>query len=110
MKAQKKMLECMLGNYEYFFKIKTNFLNRNAEIWNWGQFEIINGNIKVQYFYNYLGDYYLIEEKGKIINSTSFRITSVFDYKTKHNTDVDRVYSFQKYNVKNILKYKPNDR
>jgi len=31
-----KKLECMIDNYDNFFKINTNFLNRNSEIWDWG--------------------------------------------------------------------------
>lgn len=107
--SSKSNLECMLDNYEYFFKVKTNFLNRNAQIWNWGRFEIIHGEITIQYFYNYLGDYYLVEEKGSIISSNSFRIKSIFDNKTKKLTNVDVTYLFEPYNVKNILTYKPGN-
>lgn len=106
--VSQRMLECMLDNYEYFFKIKTNFLNRNSKIWNWGRFEITNGEIKVQYFYNYLGNYYLLEEKGEIINTDSFRIKSIFDNKTKKSTEVNVLYLFKEYNVDEILKYSPD--
>lgn len=28
-----KKLECMISNYDHFFKVNTNFLNRNSKIW-----------------------------------------------------------------------------
>ena len=107
--SSKTNLECMLDNYEYFFKIKTNFLNRNAQIWNWGRFEIIDGEITIQYFYNHFGDYYLTEEKGTIIGDDSFRIKSIFDYKTKKLTDVDITYLFEAHNINKILKFRPSN-
>lgn len=100
--------DCMLNNYNYFFKIKTNFISRNAQVWNWGRVEIINNKIKIQYFYNFHGDYYLFEENGEVLNPESFRITSNYDYKTKEKSEVNYTYFFKEHEVDSILENKPN--
>jgi hypothetical protein len=82
---------------------------RSAQIWNWGRLQITKHDIKIQYFYNDRGSYYLIEEKGKVISANSFKIKSVLDYKTKRSTDVNILYSFEKYNIGDILKHTPSN-
>jgi hypothetical protein len=100
-------IECMIDNYDYFFKVKTNFVNKNAEIWDWGGFEIRGDRIKIQYFYNRFGDYYLIEEEGRVIDSQSFKMVSKYDYRNGIKEDLNITYFFKKYDVNNVLNYKP---
>ncbi|OMQ12522.1 hypothetical protein [[Flexibacter] sp. ATCC 35103] len=102
-----KNLECMIDNYDNFFKIETNFLNRSSEIWDWGRFEIKEGKIKIQYFYNRFGNYYLVEERGVIIDNKSFNISSKYDYRNGISENLNITYFFKEYDVNKALNCKP---
>jgi len=103
-----KNLECMIDNYDYFFKIKTNFLNRNSSVWGWGGTQIKGNSIKIQYYYNRFGDYYLIEEEGRIINDHSFIIYSKYDYRNGRKENLNVKYFFKEYFVTKVIDFKPD--
>jgi len=52
------------------------FTGGKRDIWNWGVFKIENQKIKIQYYRNILGDYFLVEMVGSIINDTTFLISN----------------------------------
>ncbi|MBV7441426.1 hypothetical protein KRX57_08325 [Weeksellaceae bacterium TAE3-ERU29] len=98
-----KMSEYMLNrNINEFLKNTNEQRRPTASIWNWGKYEIKNDTIFIQWFYNHRGDYYLIEEEGKIIDSTSFKLYRIKDYRTKHEKEIDEFYRFKRYNVSKI--------
>jgi hypothetical protein len=84
-------------NNEYKGKRNSNFF-----IWNWGKYSTTNDTIKMQWFYNKFGEYYLIEEIGVIIDSTSFRLINGIDYGSKTSWEMDRTYYFKPFPVDNM--------
>lgn len=108
-------LECAISKSEYMFDRNLNeFLPNASEIkrnkvslWNWGKFDISNDTIKIQWYYNRFGDYFLIEEKGVIIDSVSFRIFSVKDYRSKEEEEKNEVYYFKPYEIQKIYEKIP---
>ena len=93
-------LESAFEHFECYLK---EFKNRNlkfpyskVEIWNQGVYKIENSSITIQIFYNSLGDYNLYEEKGIIINDSTFILTNALDYQTGEKYEIEKVYKFKK--------------
>ena len=85
--------ECYLKNMpedNYFF------LNKKAEIWNQGVYKTNGDEIVLQIFYNVMGDYNLYEERGKILNDTTFTLTSAIDYQDGKTFEIEKEYRFRK--------------
>jgi hypothetical protein len=95
-----KKSEEMLNKYQE--NKPTGKLTSNFFIWNWGKYSTANDSIKLQWFYNKFGEYYLIEEKGVIIDSTSFKLTKATDYGDKTSWEMDRIYTFKPFPVKKM--------
>jgi len=68
-----------------------------------GGFEIKEGKIKIQYFYNRFGDYYLVEERGVVIDDKSFNISSKYDYRNGIIENLNITYFFKEYDVSKAL-------
>ncbi len=75
---------------------KLNFINKKAEIWNQGLFQVSNDEIKIQIFYNSMGNYYLHEETGKVINDSTFLLTKAKDFQNGKETQIHQIYKFRK--------------
>lgn len=89
--------EYMLDKYiKYKYEGKRNSL---VNLWDWGKYEIKNDTIFIQWYYNHRGDYYLVEEEGVILDSTSFKLFRMKDYKTKEEEKIDELYQFKEYDV-----------
>lgn len=106
-------LECEIQMSEDIFNKYLNWKsepdnNSNINLWDWGKFEIKKDSIRIQWFYNKFGDYYLIEEKGVVIDSTTFKLLKVIDYGTKKEYTKDEVYHFKKFDLNKIYKKTPN--
>jgi hypothetical protein len=101
-----KKSEEMLNKYQEY--IPTGKLNSNFFIWNWGKYSTTNDSIKIQWFYNKFGEYYLIEEKGVIIDSTSFRLIKAYDYGDKTSWEMDRIYTFKPFPVEKMYDKVPS--
>lgn len=95
-----KKSEEMLNSYQNFSNKRKQ--NKNYDIWNWGKYSTINDTIKIQWFYNKLGEYYLIEEIGVILDSTSFKIVKGIDYGRKTSQKVDKLFEFKFYPIDNL--------
>ena len=95
-KKSEEMLDKYQNN-EYKGKRNSNFF-----VWNWGKYSTVNDSIKLQWFYNKFGEYYLIEEKGVIIDSTSFKLTKATDYGDKTSWEMDRIYTFKPFPVEKM--------
>lgn len=82
--------------------------NSKVDIWNWGNYSIINDSIKIKWFYNRFGDYYLKEEIGILIDSNTFILKKVKDYRTNIVSEINEKYIFKEYDIKNIYKKAPD--
>ena len=85
--------ECYLRNMP---KEKYNFMNKNSEIWGQGIFTSNNKHIKLQIYYNRLGDFYLLEETGKVINDSTFIVEKRKSMRTKKEWIVSEKYHYRK--------------
>lgn len=74
---------------------KTNTM----DIWNWGKYKIVKDRILIQTYYNHQGDYYLKEELGELLDSSSFRILQIRDYRTDKVEKVNRIFNFKIFDV-----------
>lgn len=95
-------LESALNHFQnkvnYINRIKKsnyNLINSNSKIWDQGIFRINNDGIKIQTFYNWIGNYYLFEESGILINDTTFVIKNSFDYRTKEAKEANDTFKFK---------------
>jgi hypothetical protein len=75
---------------------KLNFINKKAEIWDQGIFQVSNDEIKIQIFYNSMGNYYLYEETGKIINDSTFTLSRAKDFETGEEISINETYKFRR--------------
>ncbi|KIX21139.1 hypothetical protein SY27_10275 [Flavobacterium sp. 316] len=100
-KKSEKML------YEYQKYTEKRKRGKNYDIWDWGKFSTKNDTIKLQWFYNKFGQYYLIEEIGEIIDSTSFKLVRGIDYGEKTSWNMDRVYIFKPFDVEKMYEKTP---
>lgn len=100
-----KMSEYMLDKNINEFLTDTNKQSgRNYHIWNWGKYQIVNDTITVKWFYNRFGEYYLAEEKGVVLDSTTIDFFYFKDYKTKEE-DISQPperYIFKPYPVEKM--------
>ena len=87
--------ECYLRNRP---ENKLFFINKKAEIWNQGIYKIEDNKITIQIFYNSIGDYYLYEENGIILNDTTFVLKKAKDYQTGKEYKIEKEYHFKKMN------------
>lgn len=93
-----KMSEELLNQYQNYDEYKGK-RNSNTFVWDWGKYSTINDTIKLQWFYNKFGEYYLIEEIGVILDSTSFRLIKGIDYGDKTSWEMDRTYIYKPFPV-----------
>ncbi|OQP54534.1 hypothetical protein A4H97_21425 [Niastella yeongjuensis] len=96
----KKHIECDIRHYK----------NRYP-IWGKGVFKTEENEIVIQYYVNWIGEYYLVEKKGKVLSDTAFVLTKSFDYKLNEAKDIYELYKFQQFDIKPdstnyILKHK----
>lgn len=85
----RKHFECDIRHYK----------NRHP-IWGKGVFKTEENEIVIQYYVNWMGAYYLVEKKGKILSDTSFVLNKSFDYKLNAANDINELYKFQKFDLK----------
>lgn len=102
-----KMSEKMLDEYQNYNLKNGDKRSSNINLWDWGKYNINNDSVLIQKFYNYLGNYYLIEERGKIIDNFSFILTKKIDYRTKATYVINEMYSFKKYDVSKMYNKYP---
>jgi hypothetical protein len=94
-----KMSENMLNEYQNSTFKRANEKSSNIDLWNWGKYIISNDTIYLQHYYNRFGDYYLLEEQGRVLDSTSFILTKRIDYRTKKTETINEKYVFKKYDI-----------
>ena len=106
--------ECYINKLE---ENNLNFINSKAEIWDQGIYKITNDTIKIQIFYNSMGNYNLYEETGFVKNDTTFVLTNVTDYQNGKKHEINKVYKFKRmdnfpqienYILKNKKKFNKN--
>lgn len=85
-KSAQEHFECEIANDENRFPI-----------WGKGVFKTENSKIIVQYYINWIGNYYLREKKGKILNDSTFVLTESFDYKLNQRDSINELYKFKYY-------------
>ncbi len=100
--AALRKTECVLDNYRLFFNQDLNFINKNSVISDWGKYEVDGDSIKIQYFYNYRGNYYLTEKSGIISADNTITLSKKYYYRIKKNYPIDVKYRFQNYDRKDI--------
>ncbi len=94
--------ESALKHFECYFRYgyekdnKKDFISKKSQIWNQGVYKVSGSKITLQIFYNVMGDYYLYEERGKIINDSTFLLTNATDFKTKKEYEINHLYKFRK--------------
>lgn len=88
-------LESAFDHFECYLKnMKDKNYNKKYSIWNQGVYKIEDGKIVLQIFYNVWGDYYLYEERGKILNDTTFVLDSAIDYQNGKTHDIHKEFHF----------------
>ncbi|CEN42290.1 hypothetical protein [Capnocytophaga cynodegmi] len=100
-----KMSEYMLDKNINEFLVDTNKQSgRNYHIWNWGKYQIVNDTITVKWFYNRFGEYYLAEQKGVVLDSTTINFFYFKDYKSKKEIiyPEPKKYHFKSYPIEKI--------
>lgn len=91
-KGSLEHFECYLRNRP---KEKYNIFNNKARIWGNGVYKTNGHEIVYQVYTNHFGDYYLYEEKGRILNDSTFKFTSAKSYRTGKITIIDKKYNFK---------------
>lgn len=91
-------------NINEFLEETSKQSNRNYHIWNWGKYHIQNDTIVVKWFYNHFGDYFLVEEKGIVTDSTTIDFFYFKDYQTNNDTiyKIPKTYNFKGYPIDKI--------
>ena len=78
--------------------------NPRYTVWNWGLYRQSGDNLKIQYYFNALGDYWLINLDAAVVNDSTLRITNQSSYVRRPPPFINRVrddlYTFRKYNLK----------
>jgi hypothetical protein len=101
-----KHFECLLNNRP---ENKLNFINNKAEIWSQGVYKVNGNEIAIQIFYNVMGDYHLYEERGTVLNDTTFILTSAIDYQDGKTFEIEKEYHFKEMNnmpkIENYIKH-----
>lgn len=87
--SAKQHFECQLKNDEDKYSI-----------WGKGVFKIDSSGILIQYYINWIGNYYLQEKSGKILNDSSFILVKRFDYYLNKADTINELYQFQKFDKK----------
>ena len=87
--------ECLLKNHP---KSKYNLINRKAKIWSQGVYKVNGNKITIHTFYNVIGNYHLYEERGIVLNDTTFVLTSAIDHQNGKKYDIDKEYHFRAMN------------
>ncbi len=92
-------LETALKHFECYYKNlpeeKYNFMNKNSEIWGQGVYNTEKKKIKIQTFYNHIGNYYIMEKTGEIINDTTFILKKRVTLRTHKEFKTSEVYHFK---------------
>jgi hypothetical protein len=97
---------CELQDYNSFDNARKHFecdirhYKNRYPIWGKGVFKTEENEIIIQYYVNWIGAYYLVEKKGKILSDTSFVLNKSFDYKLNKAKDINELYKFQKFDIK----------
>lgn len=95
-----KMSEYMLDkNINEFLKDTDKQKIAKHHLWNWGKYTIVNDTITTQWYYNHHGRYFLAEEKGVILDSTTIKIFKIRDNRTKKEENIEETYYFKPYNI-----------
>lgn len=94
-KSEEMLLEYQALNH-------TRKRNKNYDVWDWGKYSTKGDTIRMQWFYNKFGEYYLVEEVGIVIDSTSFKLLRRIDYGNNTSWKMDKTYIFKAFPVKKI--------
>lgn len=87
-------------NAKKHFECDLRYYKNKYPIWGKGVFKTEKDEIIIQYYVNWLGDYYLVEKKGEILSDTSFVLTKRFDFKLNKGKDINEVYRFEQFDNK----------
>ena len=95
-------LQSSIAHFECYMQnlppLRLNFINKKAEIWNQGIFQVSNNEIRIQIFYNSIGNYYLYEKTGKVINDSTFSLSSVKDFQNGKEEKITEIFKFHEMN------------
>lgn len=71
-------------------------------IWDWGLYSQKKDSLIMQTYINYIGDYYLVNWKGVVLNDTTLLVTTRYDYNPKNRKTeiINELYQFRKLNHK----------
>ena len=82
------------------FECKLNNDKNKYDVWGKGVFKVGDSNILIQYYINWIGEYYLREQKGKILTDSTFILTEQYDYKLDTTYQINEFYKFKKFKNK----------
>lgn len=82
--------------FECYFKNMKERNNRKSSIWDQGVYKVDGEKITLQIFYNVWGNYYLYEERGRILNDTTFILNHAIDYQNGETYDIKEQFYFKK--------------
>ena len=81
--------ECLLNND-----------NDRYDVWGKGVFSADKSKITIQYYINWIGDYYLREKRGEILNDSTFVLSERYDYKLDTIYEINELYRFKRFRNK----------
>ena len=82
------------------FECKLNNDNDRFEVWGKGVFKVNKSKVLIQYYINWIGDYYLREKKGEILTDSTFILKEKYDYKLDTTYQINETYKFRKFENK----------
>ncbi len=82
------------------FECELNHDSDKYEIWGKGVYKVTKSKILIQYYINWIGDYYLREKKGEILTDSTFILTERYDYKLDTTYQIDELYKFRTFKNK----------
>lgn len=107
-------LECEIKMSEFMLEKELYMTNDISEmnrpiwsVWDWGKYKISNDSITMQWFYNRFGNYYLVEQKGYIIDQQTIKINFIKDYRTNKIDFFDETLFFSSYDISNLYNLVP---
>ena len=82
------------------FECQLNNDNDRFEVWGKGVFKVNKSDIKIQYYINWIGDYYLREKRGKVLTDSTFILKEKYDYKLDTIYRINELYKFRGFKNK----------
>jgi hypothetical protein len=92
--------ENTIARAKEFFECDIVHYKDRYRTWGKGVYKVLPGEITIQYYINWRGQYYLIEKKGEIINDSAFVLNQEYDHYLDEKKIINEIYIFQRFESK----------